>query len=91
MLAGFNEAEVDGQRRVGQATCAPLAAFQVGRLVFADSDGVLRYDGDCEPVTDDAGPSKTDLAAVKRPWWRRVWLTRDQFRETTTAKNSLHA
>jgi hypothetical protein len=54
---------------------AILAAFQTGRPVFADSDGVLRYvDGACEPVTDDAGPSETDLATIKRPWWRRVWL-----------------
>lgn len=54
---------------------AILAAFQTGHPVFADSDGVLRYvDGDCEPVADDVGSSKTDPATVKRPWWRRVWM-----------------
>jgi hypothetical protein len=54
---------------------AILAALQAGRPVFADSEGVLRYfDGACEPVVADAGPSKTTLATIQRPWWCRVWL-----------------
>lgn len=35
---------------------AILAAFQTGRPVFADTDGVLHYtDGAKEPVSDDVG------------------------------------
>jgi hypothetical protein len=59
-----------------------LAAFQTGRPVFGDSDGVLRYDdGDREPLADDVGVPKAALPAVtavatKLSWWTRVkrWM-----------------
>jgi hypothetical protein len=51
-----------------------LAAFQTGRPVFGDSNGVLRYvDGDREPLADDVGLPQAPLpgATVKRSWWER--------------------
>jgi hypothetical protein len=51
---------------------AILAAFQTGRPVFANFDGVLHYiDGDHEPVADDGGVSKTVLP--RSSWWSRMW------------------
>ena len=53
---------------------AVLAAFQTGRSVFADTDGVLRYaDGDHEALADETGVPQTPLpdAAVKTTWWER--------------------
>lgn len=61
-------------------TRAILAAFQTGRSVWADSDGVLRYaDGAEEAVPDDVGIPKGAIAqaTISRSWWARVkqwWL-----------------
>jgi hypothetical protein len=55
---------------------AMLAAFQTGRPVFADSDGVLRFaDGAQETIGDEVG---TPPAVTTRQlsWWGRMrrWL-----------------
>ncbi len=55
---------------------AILGAFQTGRPVFADSEGVVRYtDGAGEPVADDVGRAKLPIPAmtVQRHWWTRLW------------------
>lgn len=57
-----------------------LAAFQTGRPVFGDSDGVMRYaDGAQEPIGDDVGVPRGDLPRATAPrlsWWARLrrWL-----------------
>ena len=58
---------------------AVLAAFQTGRPVFADTDGVLRYtDGAKEPVSDNVGVARQPVpqATARTSWWTRVrrWL-----------------
>lgn len=55
---------------------AILAAFETGRPVFADSDGVLRHaDGAQETIDDEVGAA---FPAAPRPlsWWGRLkrWL-----------------
>lgn len=58
-----------------------LAAFQTGRPVFGDTDGVLRYaDGDGEPLPDDVGVPKgaafeaaIQEAPIQPSWWERLW------------------
>ena len=61
-----------------------LAAFQTGRPVFSDTDGVLRYaDGDCEPLPDGVGvpngevfeefAAVADEVPIKPSWWSRLW------------------
>lgn len=45
---------------------AILAAFQSGRPVFADTDGVLHYtDGAKEPVSDDVGVTRQPVPRAK--------------------------
>jgi len=57
---------------------AIMAAFQTGRPVFADTDGVLRYtDGDREPLADDAGFVKSPVATIAaraERWSRRAFI-----------------
>jgi hypothetical protein len=57
-----------------------LAAFQTGRPVFGDTEsGVLRYaDGDCEPLPNDVGVPKAEVATAREApsqpsWWERLW------------------
>lgn len=52
-----------------------MAAFQTGRPVFGDSEGVLKFADNDEPVGDDVGwtgegvpPAKT----VKPSWWTQL-------------------
>lgn len=48
-----------------QRSRAVMAAFQTGRPVFADSDGVLRFtDGAQEQVSEDVGVSKSPVPRV---------------------------
>ena len=58
-----------------------LAAFQTGRPVFGDTDGVLRYaDGDGEPLPDDVGVPRGEVpkataheTPIQLSWWERLW------------------
>jgi hypothetical protein len=43
-----------------------MAAFQTGRPVFADADGVMRYaDGDREPLADEVGVAQEPQATTR--------------------------
>lgn len=47
---------------------AILEAFETGRPVFADSDGVLRHaDGARETIGDEVGAARRPLS-----WWERL-------------------
>jgi hypothetical protein len=57
-----------------------LAAFQTGRPVFGDANGVLRYaDGDREPLADDVGLPRGEMPRatahelpIQLSWWKRL-------------------
>ncbi len=54
-----------------------LAAFQTGRSVFGDSEGVLRYaDGEQEALADDVGVPQTALPTATAGPAKRSWGTR---------------